>query len=89
MTGCDIVWPWPIDTGRSAYATEQEAARNEPMALRLLYSVQDARRYALRSQKIGVGLYVSLNGFHHYGVFADARCVFCCRFTCNSNQRQQ
>src|SRR6267154_6811498 len=63
--------------------------RDEPMAFRLPHGLQDALRYTLWSQKTGVGSRVSPNGFDHRGVFADAFCVLCRRFTRDSNQREQ
>jgi hypothetical protein len=59
------------------------------MAFRLPHGLQDALRYALRSKKTGVGSRVSPNGFDHRGAFADAFCVFCRRFTGDSNQRER
>jgi hypothetical protein len=59
------------------------------MAFRLPHGLQDALRYALRSKKTGVASRVTPNGSDHCGPFADAFCVFCCRFTCDGNQREQ
>jgi len=58
------------------------------MAFRLPHGLQDALRYALRSQNTG-GSRVGPNGFDHRGAFADALCVLCNCFTCDSNQHEQ
>ena len=89
MNGCDIVWSWPISTGLSAYATEQEAPGMKSAAFHLPDGVQDDLRYALRPQESGLGSRVGPNGFDHRGVFADAVCVRCRRLTCDSHQREQ
>src|SRR4249920_4019649 len=63
--------------------------RDEPMAFRLPHSLQDALRYALRSQKTGVRSRVSPYGFDHRGAFADAFCILGRSITCDSNQHEQ
>ena len=59
------------------------------MAFRLSHSLQDAFRYALRSQKTGVGARIRLNIFDHRSAFGDALCILCHGFTCDNNEREQ
>ena len=47
------------------------------MAFRLPHSLQDALRYALRSQYTGLESGVISNSFDHRGAFADALGVLC------------
>ena len=62
---------------------------DEQMAFRLSHSLQDALRYALRSQKTGFGLRIGSNSFDHRGAIGDALLVLCHCFTCDSNEREQ
>ena len=59
------------------------------MAFRLSHSLQDVFRYALRSQKTGVGERIRLNIFDHRSAFADTLYVLCHCFTCDGNEREQ
>ena len=59
------------------------------MALRLPHSFQDALRYALRSQCIGLGSRIGSNSFDHCGAFADTLPVLCHCFTCEGYEREQ
>ena len=59
------------------------------MAFRLLHSLQDALRYALRSQNTGFGPRIGSNSFDHRGAFGNTLRVLCHCFTCDSNEREQ
>ena len=59
------------------------------MAFCLPHSLQDALRYALRSQKTGFGSRIGSNNFDHRGAFGDALRVLCHCFTCDCNEREQ
>ena len=59
------------------------------MAFRLSHSLQDAFRYALRSQKTEVGARIRLNIFDHRSAFTDTLCVLCHCFTCHGNERER
>jgi hypothetical protein len=54
------------------------------MASRLSHNLQDALRYALRSQNIGLGSRVGSNSFDHCGAFGDALRVLRHCFRCYS-----
>src|SRR5260370_33407176 len=62
---------------------------DEPMAFRSSHGLQDALRYALRSQKAGVGSRIGPNDFDHRGAFRDALCVLAHCSTCDNNEREQ
>ena len=58
------------------------------MAFRLPHSLQDALRYALRSQYTGLGSRIGSNSVDHRGAVGDALRVLCHCFTCNSYKRE-
>ena len=63
--------------------------RDKPMAFRLPDSLEDALRYALRSQYTGLQSRIGSNSIDHRGAFGDALCVLCHCFTCDSYEREQ
>ena len=61
----------------------------EPMAVRLPHGLQDALRYASRSQNTGLNSGIGSNSFDHCGAFGDALCVLRHCITCHNNEREQ
>jgi hypothetical protein len=59
------------------------------MAFRLPHGLQDALRYALRSQNTGLGSRIGSNNFDHCCAFGDALCVLCRCVACDSNKCEQ
>ena len=72
MYGCDMVWPWPIETGLSAYAMEQDRSGMNRWRFVRPHSLKNSLREALLSRNTGVGAGVGLDGFNHRGALAGA-----------------
>jgi hypothetical protein len=59
------------------------------MAFRLPHNLQDALRYALRSQNIGLGSRLGSNSFDHCGALTDALPILCHGFICDGYEPEQ
>ena len=59
------------------------------MAGGLPHGLQDALRYALRSQNTGLDSGIGSNSFDHCGAFGDALCVLRHCIACHTNEREQ